>query len=85
MADSASRLGLVHTHTHTGKEEEKEYCRALFRLLLRTVLLLFSLLSGAKVLTQFVLRLSGFFCAEMGMRDFVDWQAGGRRWGGILL
>lgn len=85
MADTASGLGLAHTHTHTGREEEREYCRALLRLLSRTVLLLFLPYLEQKFSRSFVLRLSGFFSAEMGMRDSVDWQVGSRRWGGILL
>lgn len=75
----------AHTHIHTGREGEKEYYRTLLRLLSRTVLLLFSLISGTKVLMQLCPSVSGFFSAEMGMRDSVDWQVGSRLWGGILL
>lgn len=84
MADGASGLGLAHTRTHRKRRGEGitqcivatsvVYCSAAV-----------SLPSGTKVLTQFVLGLSGFFSAEMGMRDSVDWLLGSRRWGGILL
>lgn len=51
VADSVSRLGLAYTHGKR-REKKKEYCCEL-RLLLWTLVLLFSLISGAKVLTQF--------------------------------
>lgn len=79
-ADGASGLGL-HTHVHTGREQEREYCSVLSGLLLGTVLPLFLYHLELKFSRSFAPGLSGFFPVKMGTRDFVEWQVGSRRWG----
>lgn len=83
MADGASGLGLAHTHVHTGRGERILQCIVKTSAVYCSATV--SLPSGRKVLTQFRLCPSGFFPAEMGMRDSVDWQLGTRHSDGILL
>lgn len=84
MADSASGLGLAHTYIHRKRRGEGILLHIVKTSVVHCSAAIFSHIRS-KSSHGLVHRFSGFFSADMGMRDSVDWQVGSGRWGGLLL